>query len=233
VTFERGKSLAGTLTVSIDGPTASGKTTLGIELARIFGGAFIDTGLTYRALAYSLGNGELPEDDSWRLFIEHIPESFNPDKTPNLVRCEEILYRGQAITKALWDFEVDNSLENIARNPQRRKEITDYHRELISRNPTIIAAGRDVATTILTHATLHIFLNADFAVRRERRRAQHRSHPERSVVVGAITRRDLDTLAQIQQRSNSLVIDTTYLPTNAVLGRVKSWLDRSGEVYSE
>jgi cytidylate kinase len=216
--------VAGTLTVSIDGPTASGKTTLGVALARRLGGVFIDTGLTYRALAYSLARTELPAGDSWRSFIEHAPQSFESANGTALSRAEAVYYRGRDITEELWGFEVDNCLDNVARNPQRRREITGYHRELVSLSETTIAAGRDVATTILPGANLHVFLNASFGVRRARRRAQHCSHPERPVVVGAITRRDLDTLEQIRSKPNAIVIDTTYLPIGTILGCTESCL---------
>jgi cytidylate kinase len=222
-----------TLTVSIDGPTASGKTTLGVALARRLGGAFIDTGLTYRALAYSLTRTDLPAGDSWRSFIVHSPQTFESANDTTSSRAEAVYYHGREITEELWGFEVDNCLENVARNPQRRREITDYHSELVSLNETTIAAGRDVATTILIGANLHVFLNASFGVRRARRRAQHRSHPERPVVVGAVTRRDLDTLEQIRSKPNALVIDTTYLPIDAILGRTESRIGRDGKMYCE
>jgi CMP/dCMP kinase len=217
------------LSVSIDGPTASGKTTLGAGLARDFAGTFIDSGLTYRALAYALVRGDLPEDESWRSFIKHYPQSFK--LTPGIgPRNEAVDYNGLDITEDLWSFDVDNRLENVARSPQRRNEIADFHREIIGAHSTVIVAGRDIATTILANATLHVFLNANFAVRRERRRAQHRSHPERSVVVGAITERDLQTLAEIRMKSNSLVIDTTYMPVGVILQQAESWLIKDGNI---
>lgn len=222
--------MADPLAVSIDGPTASGKTALGVALAHRLGGVFVDTGLTYRALAYSATRDELPEGDSWRSFIEHIPQSFESADDSSLGRAEAVYYRNRDITEYLWGFEVDNRLENVARDARRRREITEYHRELVSLHPTTIAAGRDVATTVLVDANLHVFLNASFEVRRARRRAQHCGNPERSVAVGAITRRDLDTLEQIRDRPNAPVIDTTYLPRAAILKCAESWLrkDREG-----
>jgi cytidylate kinase len=216
------------LTVSIDGPTASGKTTLGVSLASDFGGIFVDTGLTYRALAYALTKAELPRDGSWKSFIRHSPQNCESPSAASSDH-ETVYYEGENITGELWSFDVDNHLEKIARNPQRRHEIADYHCELIAMHNTVIVAGRDIAATILADATLHIFLNADFAIRRERRRAQHRRHPERSVVVGAVTNRDLETLAQISMKSNSLIVDTTHLSPGIVLMQAESWLRKRGK----
>jgi cytidylate kinase len=207
-----------TFQVSIDGPTAAGKTTLGMALARHFEAAFLDTGLTYRALGYMLALDELPDDDSWMSVIEHTTSS--PSGS-----LEEVLYIGENITDRLWEFTVDSRLDLIARDAAKREQILFYHRQIIAAHPRIIVAGRDVATTLLPNALLHIFLIADFAVRRERRRAQHRQNPARSVVIGAITKRDLETLEEFQNLPQSLVLDTTDQPEDSVLNQVICRID--------
>lgn len=214
------------LSVSVDGPTGSGKTTLGVELARRFGGAFLDTGLTFRALAYCMERGELDDDDSWRSFIAHTPMCFSGDgSTPGrLLETETVTYKGIDITEDIWGFDVDNRLDMVGSSARRRFEILHYHREIVSLHPRIVVAGRDVATTLLENATLQVYLTANFAVRRERRRAQHRAAPARSVIVGAATRRDLATLEQLRSRPNAAVIDTTYLPRAAVFDYIEKRL---------
>jgi CMP/dCMP kinase len=214
------------LSVSIDGPTASGKTTLGIGLARRFGAVFFDTGLTFRALAYCLARGELDDNDSWRSSIEHLPMIFSGSgSTPGeLMNKEVVSYKGQDISELMWGFEVDNKLDFVASSPERRSEILLYHREMLAVHPRTIVAGRDVGITLLPDAGMHVFLTANFAVRRERRRAQYRENPARSVVVGAITRRDVITLEQLRTKPNSVVVDTTYLPRETILTCVEKRL---------
>lgn len=201
-----------TLQVSIDGPTCAGKTTLGMGLARHFGAAFLDTGLTYRALAYLLARAELPGDDSWQPLIRHVP--FSSDD------LEEVLYKGENITERLWGFQVDSCIDLIARDPARREQILSYHRQAVATHSQLIVAGRDVATTLLPHALLHVFLTAEFAARRERGRIQHALIPERSVVVGAITERDLQTLKECRDSSNSIILDTTHRSADEILNQI-------------
>jgi CMP/dCMP kinase len=212
--------MTGSLQVSIDGPTAAGKTTLGMGLARYFGAAFLDTGLTYRALGYLLALEELPKDDSWKSMIEHIPSS--SDGSP-----EEVIYNSEheEITDRLWDFKVDSRLDLVSRDPARRAQIASYHREIIAARSRLIVAGRDVATTLLPNALLHVFLNADFTVRRERRRLQHGDNPGRSVVVGVTTSRDLETLESLENLPHSMILDTTYLSADSILNQAIDHID--------
>ena len=201
-----------TLQVSIDGPTGAGKTTLGMGLARHFAAAFLDTGLTYRALSYLLAIAELPEDDSWQSLIRHVP--FSSDG------LEEVYYKKENITEKLWGFQADSCVDLIARDPVRREQILSYHCQAVATHSRLIIAGRDVATTLVPHALLHVFLVAEFSVRRERRRVQNGRAPERSAVVGAITERDRQTLLECMNSSRSIILDTTYQSADEVLNRI-------------
>jgi cytidylate kinase len=148
-------------------------------------------------------------------------------------QSETILYRGNDITNELWGLEVDSRLELIARDPVRRNEILDYHHEILEEYPLIAVAGRDIATTLLRNATLHVFLTANFAVRRERRRAQHLENPTRSVVVGAITRRDIATLNECRQLDWGVVLDTTYLSPSVILNYIVARVNEAIEARGE
>jgi cytidylate kinase len=199
------------LHVSIDGPTGAGKTTLGMGLAQHFGTAFLDTGLTYRALGYLLARAELPGDDSWQSLIRHVPLSSGG--------LEEVLYTGENITERLWGLQVDNCIDLIAGDPARREQILSYHRQAVAAHSRLIVAGRDVATTLLPHALLHFFLTAEFTARQERRRVQNTRIPERSIVVGAISERDLQTLKECQNLPNGIILDTTHRSADEILNQ--------------
>jgi CMP/dCMP kinase len=198
--------------ISIDGPTAAGKTTLGTGLADHFGAAFLDTGLTFRSMGYLLSRGELPVDDSWRSLICHVPYSGE--------KSEKIIYREQDVTEELWGFEVDTRLDLISRDPVRRAQILSFHRQIVDEQPRLVAAGRDVAVTLLTDASLHVFLTADFPVRRTRRKEQFMQNPVRSAVVSAVTERDIKTLEDCRCLPNSIILDTTNMPARTVLNYV-------------
>ena len=201
--------------VSIDGPTASGKTTLGVRLACHLGLPFLDTGLSYRAAAFvaqrdagTFGSSRIPE------FIRHLPGRFDKN---GVVSPEAIIFNGVDITGKIWGPELDQHLKQVAADPHRRAEILSLHKGILARETSAVIVGRDVAVTLLaSSASLHVYLTANLAVRRERRRAQYLDSPERSAAVGAATARDLENCAAIKQMRSSVVIDSTYLPVDAV-----------------
>ncbi|MYW05388.1 (d)CMP kinase [Streptomyces sp. SID3343] len=209
------------LSISIDGPTASGKTTLATGLARRFGLVFLDSGLTYRAVAYALGRESVSPKraDLWSV-IEHRP-GIGPDAGKSDHDGEgRILYRGKDVSDRIWGPEQDDRLKQVASDQSWRSEILHMHREIVDRHRNIVVVGRDVAVTLLPQATLNIYLTASLTVRRERRRAQYRDIRHRSAAVGPATSRDIENRDAIRALAGSVEIESTYLPADAVLNSV-------------
>ena len=204
--------------ISIDGPTASGKTTLGVELARCGGAAFLDTGLTFRALAYAIQRGDLTVGADWRHVIDHRPLMFTPSEAEPEA-AEAVLYQGKDITAEIWSGDLDETLRSVAADQSTRAQILRLHRDIVARHRRVVVVGRDVAVTLLPTAALHVYLTASLPVRKERRRAQYRAEPGRSLAVGEATARDLENRAAIQAMANSLDIDSTHLSAAAVLDK--------------
>lgn len=219
------------LQLSIDGPTGSGKTTLGITLALRYGAVFLDTGLTFRGLAYLKSEDLLPPDDSWKSLLSYKPfdgieNMYRPRE--ELIHAGSVFYKDLEVTGKLWGFDVDNQVDVVASDRTRRSEVLDYHRKILESNPRILIAGRDIASSLLPDADLHIYLTAEFSVRRERRRAQRLADPTISPIVGAMTRLDTDTLKDLQAKRTAAIIDTTYLPKTAVVRHIESLLKSKG-----
>lgn len=203
------------ISISIDGPTASGKTTLATRLAQSLGLAFLDTGLTYRSLAYTLSR-EPAEGlrTGLQSVLEHRPVVY--DRSGELVQEHAILLHGKDISEEIWDLSLDGGLKAVAGDFAWREEILRLHRATVEKYGDVVAVGRDVAMTLLPAARLRIYLTASLAVRRERRRAQYRDRSDRSTAVGPPTERDAENRAAIRSLPGSVEIDTTYLPAAAV-----------------
>lgn len=216
------------LSISIDGPTASGKTTLGSYLAATFGCAFLDTGWTFRAIGYAIYHHALPSNDHWEMVLEHRPARYEPSPEPCMVEPERILLEGKDITDEIFDTCLESAVRSVASDPIWRARIQTYHASLIRPQLRIVAVGRDVALTLLPAASLHIVLTASLAVRRERRRAQYRNTPGRSIAVGSMTPRDVLKVEEIRKLPRFVEIDTNFLPPAAV-GRAAL---RALETYS-
>jgi len=203
------------LAISIDGPTASGKTSLAYALAAQLDMRVLDTGLTYRAVAYAVSRGLVSRGRQLFEVLRHEPAT--PGTRPV---TPTVVYHQESIIDGLWSSEVEHHLRAVSADPAWRHDITEYHRRLVDGHERMIAVGRDCATTILTDADCHIFLTAADAIRRERRRAQHRAQPGRVIHVGPPTRLDDTIREHVACRPHGLVLDTTFLPAVAVLRAV-------------
>jgi cytidylate kinase len=223
-----------TSAISIDGPTASGKTTLGVALASRLGCAFLDTGLTYRAVAYALSVEQLdPATTALDTVVRHEPWFSGDDGRvgDDDSSTERVFYRDEDISSAIFDASLEHTLKVVARNQLWRAQILDLHRAILQRaarqaHDRVVAAGRDVAATLLRDGDLHVYLTASTTVRRERRLAQCRGSTGRSVSVGPETALDLQMRTFVANRPNSIVVDSTYLPAQAVLAAVEHRLSR-------
>ncbi|WP_232534026.1 d(CMP) kinase [Plantactinospora sp. KBS50] len=201
--------------ISVDGPSASGKTTLAVALASRLGMRVLDTGLTYRAVAFAALRGPVPPGGRLFTVLRHEPVA--PGARPAL---PAIVYHGEDITDALWSAEVEEQLRLVAAEPAWRRAITEQHRMIMSDHPRVVAVGRDCATTIMADADCHVFLTAAEAVRRHRRYAQFRLRPDRAVTVGPATGLDDVTREHIGHQPHGLVLDTTFLPPSATVRAV-------------
>ncbi|GAA0581448.1 (d)CMP kinase [Streptomyces crystallinus] len=206
------------VTLSIDGPTASGKTTLATGLAEELGLAFLDTGVTFRSLAYALEHEPVEKlRTELGSLLVHQPEIHHRRRGGGIRQPHSVLFKGEDITQKIWHSSLDGNLKSISQDQACRREILLLHQRIVEKYENIVAVGRDVAVTLLPRASLHIYLTADQAIRRERRRAQYRDFGDRSLAVGPATARDLENRDAIRAMPNALEIDSTYSPAPVVL----------------
>jgi CMP/dCMP kinase len=204
------------VSVTIDGPTASGKTTLGMELSREFGMTFFDSGLTFRALAFAAYHDLLGDREDWRGLIVHLPCVWKGASQEQPEQPEAIIVDGHDVSDEIFAPALEPYLKKVAANDRLRQQIKQLHRDIVGSYSAIVVVGRDVAVTTLPDAPVHVALWASLPVRRERRRAQYLNYPERSAAVGPATPRDHENLEAICRMKGGVIIDSTYLRRDAV-----------------
>ncbi len=153
------------LTVAIDGPGSSGKSSVGAAVAAELGYRFCDTGLFYRAITWlALARG-IPETDADRLIdlIEEI--ELEPDAQRRLVR---VAVGGRDVTDEVRGPEVDAQVSMFARVPEVRSALLVEQRR-IAAGGGIVMAGRDIGTVVLPDADVKIYLDASVEERARRR----------------------------------------------------------------
>ncbi len=146
------------ISIAIDGPASSGKSSIANCIAERFNFRHINTGLLYRLATYiSLNNGGNDEETISSL------ESGKIDIYNNY-----LVYNGETLGSELRTQEIDSNVSFISEKPSIRRAINNILSKVKSDNG-IIMDGRDIGTEVLKDADLKFFLTADSEVRAKRR----------------------------------------------------------------
>jgi len=150
--------------LTVDGPTASGKGTLGSALADRLGYHHLDSGALYRATAVAaLRAGLAPDDEAGTAALARaLPLRFENQRA---------LLAGEDVTDTLRREDVGNRASQIAALPAVRQALVELQLGF-RRLPGLVADGRDMGTVIFPDAALKVFLTASAATRAERRHKQ-------------------------------------------------------------
>jgi cytidylate kinase len=219
--------LARASTIAIDGPAASGKSTIGGLLAERLGYIYFDTGVMYRAVTWAvLVRGMSIKDEAG---VTKLAEQLQIDivrPTMDDGRQYTVLADGQDVTWAIRSPEVDRGVSPVSAYRGVRAALTAQQRRIGHRGQ-IVMVGRDIGTVVLPDADLKIYLDAtqDERVERRYRERVSRGDPaDYCVVVDSVRRRDkIDSgraLAPLRPADDAVVIDTTPLDIDQVLDKV-------------
>jgi cytidylate kinase len=170
--------------VAVDGPAASGKTTLARRLAAHFGLPFLDTGLLYRAVARALLRAGRPFDDR-----------------PAALAAARSIVAAELEDPALRDDDVGQGASRVAVVPEVREALLILQRRFGGDGPGAVLAGRDIGTVVRPDATHKIFVTAS-----AEERARRRCKELRARGAAAIYERVLEDLRQRDARDRSRVV---------------------------
>ncbi len=138
--------------IAIDGPAASGKGTLARQLAEHLGFHHLDTGLTYRAVAYALLQQNVELDDEARALEVVSQLDFS-----NLDR------------ETLSAHDVGEAASKIAVMGELREALVALQREFSEKSPGAVLDGRDIGTIVCPDAPVKLYVTASAEVRARRR----------------------------------------------------------------
>lgn len=161
-----------TIQIAIDGPAASGKTTVARGVAGRLHVLYLDTGAMYRALAYLALHTRTDADNGAALARLEGAQRIRvvPD---NNVRLGFRVYAGDSelSEETLQSNEVTAIVSTVAAHKEVRELMVRAQREAADSAP-VVMAGRDIGTVVLPNAEVKIFLTASVAARVARRKAQ-------------------------------------------------------------
>jgi cytidylate kinase len=185
------------LIVALDGPSSSGKSSVGAAAALRLGYRFCDTGLLYRAATWLALKRRLKVEgkgaDPLALVALVGEIALIPDATGRLAH---VSVDGEDVTDDVHTPRVDEAVSAVSRVPELRAALLERQRSLAAEPGGIIMAGRDIGTVVLPDADLKIFLDASVE-ERARRRAEERdlvpdSEGARHILAQLRRRDDLD-----------------------------------------
>ena len=205
----------GPFVIALDGPAASGKSSVGLAAARALGFRYFDTGLLYRMLTWAaLSHAIDPTDERG---LAHLAEQLTFEVGPD----GRVFHDSTDVTQQLQQPVVDKGVSAVSAHPAVRTAMRPAQRALI-RPPGLVMAGRDIGTVIVPEAPLKIWLSAS-PEERARRRSAQTGEPYERVLEGMRRRDMLDAsrdVAPMAPAADAVVLDTDGRPPQDVVSDI-------------
>jgi cytidylate kinase len=213
--------------IAIDGPAASGKSTIGLRLANALGYLFFDTGVMYRAVTWlALENGiDVRDEAAVTALAEQAQIDIAPASRPDGRLCD-VLVNGRDITWETRGRRVDANVSIVATYRGVRKALSQQQRRIGQRG-NIVMVGRDIGTVVLPEADLKIYLDAT-AEERARRRYDEIIARGGKTDYDAILRRVIERdridstrdVAPLRAAEDAIVLDSDQLTADEVFEKI-------------
>jgi cytidylate kinase len=215
--------------IAIDGPAASGKSAVGIALARRLSFRFFDTGAMYRAVTWLALHRGIDVHDA-RALTDLVSQATIDTRhgAAGALEATGVMIDGEDATPHLRDADVDANVSLVSRVPGVRSTLVHIQRELAAAG-RVVMAGRDIGSVVLPDAKLKIYLDASREVRVGRRAAQMRDMglaPDIDALMAELERRDgIDSSREtspLTAAPDAVIINTDTLSVEEVVRRIEA-----------
>ena len=209
------------LTIAIDGPAGSGKSSVARVVAQMLGYLYLDSGAMYRALALKALQENIALEDENRLVA--LAKKTHVELQPPTAEQEQsgaknrVFLDGIEVTQAIRTAEVAQAASRLATvGPVREVLVAEQQRA--GAGGGVVMEGRDIGTVVFPNADLKIFLEAAPEVRAERRWKEHQEKGERvglAEVIVEVQERDLRDrerkVSPLMRASDAVLVDNTAM----------------------
>jgi cytidylate kinase len=213
--------------IAIDGPAASGKSTVGEAVASRLDYLYFDTGAMYRAVTWLALERGVPVDDEAQ--VTALAQAADIDVLPAVQadgRQYTVLVDGQDVTWAIREPAVAGHVSQVSAYAGVRAALVAQQRRLASRG-RIVMVGRDIGTVVLPDAPLKIYLDASAEERAQRRWLEEQARGGQRCyeqVLAEVRHRDqIDSTRQVaplRPAGDAVIIDSTEMALEQVVERV-------------
>lgn len=207
--------------ITIDGPAASGKTSVSREVARKLNIPWVSTGAFYRGLAYAALQKNISLEDKVALSELAISDVWKVEMTTEKTK---VWFNGQDVTEEIAQEQVGNYASQVSRYVEVRTSLLDQQRNCAFVADGLVAEGRDCGTVVFPRAEVKIYLTAR-SESRAQRRAQELGADAQAMAQLQKQRDQQDSTrktAPLQIPEGAYVVDTSELNLQQVLAEVHS-----------
>lgn len=208
--------------IAIDGPAASGKSTLAKDLADKLGYLYVDTGAMYRAITfYALDHKIVDDNDELIKILQDLKLELEYEN-----KLTRVFINDEEVTEKIRTPEVNSKVSDISKIKEVRTEMVKLQREM-AKNKNLVVEGRDTTTVVFPNADLKIFLTADVKERARRRYLEYKEKGEKVTLDGveaSINNRDhIDSsrnVSPLKKADDAIEVDTTDLTIEEEINRI-------------
>ena len=212
------KKIGSQVTIAIDGPAGSGKSTVARRVAEKLGLLYLDSGAMYRAVTLLAIQDGLAADS---------PELIERVKACHIEFADNgktILLNTEDVSVPIRTPAVNRRVADVAKIPEIRHEIVK-HQQRIGKEGSIIAEGRDLTTIVFPDADFKFYLDASVTERAKRRLAELKKQNVDTTLVAVeaeISARDEKDKTRahspLRAAEDAMTVDTTDKTINEVVG---------------
>ena len=207
------------ITIAIDGPAASGKSTVAKEVAKALNYIYIDSGAMYRALTLKALNNKIDVHDEDSLV------KMTKDTTI-LLKDQKIFLDNEDVTSKIRSRAVTNNVSAVCSYAGVREEMVNLQKEY-GELGGIVMDGRDIGTTVFPNAELKIFQIASVEERANRRYIEDSKkgiEQDLETLKKEIELRDYKdstrSVSPLKKADDAIELDTSNLAINEVVDKI-------------
>lgn len=218
--------------IAIDGPAASGKSTIASKISARLGVPYVSTGAMYRAVAWKALAAGLDASKIDEKSIAPVLGRIDIGYAPGLDGKMALKVDGAFPDEELRTPEVSFAVSRVAALPNVRAAMGKLQRAMAGQG-TIVMEGRDIGTCVFPDAKIKFFLTASPLVRAKRRLAQGGEAPDgatvEAVAADIAARDDMDSkrpIAPLKQAHDAILIDSSEFSVEQTLEAILSHIQR-------
>ncbi|OFK63746.1 cytidylate kinase [Globicatella sp. HMSC072A10] len=212
------------LTIAIDGPASSGKSTIAKEVAQRLGIAYVDTGAMYRGITLALIEQKISFDDVDKIvaLMKQIKMEFKI-----IEESQHLFIEGEDVSEKIRSVEITENVSEVAAIPEVRQHLVSLQQRMAEAS-SVVMDGRDIGTVVLPNAPYKFFFTASPHVRALRRykenMAKGLTSQSLTEIEAAIIERDrYDSTREhspLRKADDAILVDTSDLTIDETVEKI-------------